>query len=63
MTQSTRKITLRMAKIRRLGPETRSKSVLLLVSSGVARGGGKGGGRPGRRVERGAKIVGKKFIL
>ena len=32
--------------------------------SGVARGGGgKGGGRPGRRVERGAKIVGKKNFL
>ena len=28
-----------------------------------SKGGGKGGGRPGRRVERGAKIVGKKFFL
>ena len=28
-----------------------------------SKGGGKGGGRPGRRVERGAKIVGKKIFL
>ena len=33
-----------------------------VTASGVARG-GLGGGRPGRRVERGAKIVGKKFFF